>query len=132
MDHIRELLEPVAAKMAAERIDITSLEQIEARLQALNREAPDESDYLKLVELDEQLHDLILRASGNQRMHSIITGFRKTASLIRLRATVSRFQSELCEHQQIIEALKNRDADVVEKAMLRHIQASKENRYRLL
>lgn len=127
MDEIRMLLEPYLAKNAVGRVDISTLESLEKQLTELNRENPNEQDYLKLVEIDEQVHNLILNTADNNRLKSIISNLMKIKSIVTLRATKKRYNEGITEHLTIIKALKAQDAATAEKAMLEHIQNANDN-----
>jgi DNA-binding GntR family transcriptional regulator len=72
---------------------------------------------------DKRFHEIILRASGNRRLVTIVSQLR---DLVRFRgaSTVGRsrdLQAILSEHIVILDALRGRDAAAAAKAMRAHL-----------
>ncbi|KJS87380.1 MAG: hypothetical protein JM58_04435 [Peptococcaceae bacterium BICA1-8] len=132
MDQIRELLEPYVAKIAAETIDVDLLIPLEKQLIDLKSKEPSQQNCLKLLELDGQLHNVIMRFNSNSKINSILNNLRKSFNLIRLKGATSRYQDSINEQMEIIGALKERNGKAAEKAMFKHIEKAKKNRFKII
>lgn len=125
---VRLELESMAARLAAERM---SDEEI-ADLYGLLAEHKDNIDadsglsyYQKAGDLD--FHYRIIQGSKNTRLHQMLCD--ELYHLVRMyryqtSTHASRPARALIEHQRIVEAIANRDAQLAELLMRRHIQTS--------
>lgn len=105
--YVREALEGMAARLAAEHIT-------EAELAELKR----------AVDAREELHMIIVRASRNERLNTLI-GERHFELLRKFRNDFPQMQSggddSYFEHEMLYHALAQRDGDLAETIMRRHI-----------
>jgi DNA-binding GntR family transcriptional regulator len=131
IDQVRLVLEPLAARQAAGRIDGEALDAIEARLEAIGQTDGAEENRLALLEADSELHDLIMRAAGNRCLREIVVSLHNRISSVRLISTASRFRVAIAEHRELIAALRAGDPEASEEAMRRHLRAARVNRDRL-
>lgn len=123
---VREVLEGLAARLAAERMTPEVLGQLEtvyaeqrARLCASDLEGSGDSD------LD--FHRMLWRASGNEALVQTAETFTGQVRLLMssTRAKVpGRHAEALAEHGQLIERLRAGDADGAEAIMKRHVRAA--------
>ena len=123
---IRLLLEPHAARQAAEKM---SDEQIAGLQRLLARMAPDggeqsRSSYDRFAELDAELHERIALAGGNTliadslaRMHSHLHIFR-----LCFRSQIASDAHD--EHAGLVAAIAARDGAAAEEAMRTHLRNS--------
>ena len=84
----------------------------------------DQNDHVKIVASDEAFHDILYRASRNERLVGIIYNLREQFSRFR---SVSihypgRLQNTLEEHRQLVEAIAQRDADIAQRKAREHIE----------
>jgi len=128
---IREALEGMAARLAAQRMSdeaITALQQ----LLVLHERRVQESggrDYFH-QEGDLDFHLRILEGSGNRRLYQLLGGdlyhlirmYRRQSS-----QTHSRPLIALSEHRHICDAISQRDGELAELLMRRHIQGARRN-----
>ena len=114
-------LEPMAAGLAAEKIETSMLSEIEANLQHTE-------DVLKdpdaLVEADIEFHDLVARASGN---HALLLARAPIGEFLfpAYGAVINKLgpgKRLLDAHTQIFNALKVNDADTARDWMTKHIR----------
>jgi len=114
-------LEPMAAGLAATKIDTALLSDIESNLQRTE-------DVLKdpdaLVEADIEFHDLVARASGN---HALLLARAPIGEFLfpAYGAVINKLgpgQRLLDAHTQIFNALKVNDADTARDWMTKHIR----------
>jgi DNA-binding GntR family transcriptional regulator len=125
---IRAALEGLAAELAAERITEEELEELERQLHYVAR-CVEEGDLPGLVEADTRFHELLYRASRNQRLTQIIGNLREQIQRFRTTslATPGRMQETLEEHKKIVEALAQRNAVLARRLAEEHIENA-ENR----
>lgn len=119
----RLLIEPFAARKAAERMDDAAMAELVALAQAMT---PGESrqSYDKFADQDSELHDLVAAGSGNPIIRETLARLHSHLHIFRL-----RFHSEVAteavnEHGALIKALMSRDPDAAEAAMREHIKRS--------
>ena len=120
---IRAALDGLAAGLAAERITEEELELME-RLLVEIAEHIDQRDNQKIVEADEAFHDILYRASRNERLVGIIYNLREQFTRFR---SVSinypgRLQNTLEEHRQLVEAIAQRNAETAQQKAREHIE----------
>ncbi len=119
---IREVLDGLAARLAAQRISDEDLSRLRAltdvMTQALDQERRD-----ALVEANIRFHQIILDASANERLKRL--GRTLTESVRRFSSTAFRsYEREaevLREHAQMMEALERRDPEAAEQAAREHM-----------
>jgi DNA-binding GntR family transcriptional regulator len=117
---LRELVEPYVARKAAANCPEETREQICSMLDslAINPEQP--QDLTERIEFDLKLHDLILRAAGNETIRSIILDMhyrvRRTYSILK------RYKITKEEHCLILEAILNQNEEQAEALMREHIR----------
>jgi DNA-binding GntR family transcriptional regulator len=117
---IRNLLEPLAARLAAGRVPATTLDDLDTRLHALNRDEPSTADYRALFQLDSDIHATICAAAGNQRLREINERLRSLCHGFS-RDTELRFGVMVVEHEQRLAALRVGDANAAEQIMRNHV-----------
>ena len=120
---IRAAVDGLAAGLAAERITEEELEQLE-RLLVEIADHIEQHDNEKIVATDEAFHDILYRASRNERLVGIIYNLREQFTRFR---SVSinypgRLQNTLEEHRQLVEAIAQRDADLAQQKARDHIE----------
>lgn len=124
----RRLIEPWAARVAAERITETNSKAIMDELAACP-EAPPEHSYStskSFSDHDSRFHTLILSFCENRL---IIEAFERThihLHLFRLHYSSASGTHAIEEHNALAQAIASGDADAAEAAMLRHLEASRE------
>jgi DNA-binding GntR family transcriptional regulator len=115
---IRAALEEVAAREAARRLDgdVTALEaEIEAMANA--------PDLLTQVEHDTRFHELIVEASGNQRLIEIWSTLQVEARTTITALATGLSPAEAAElHRPILEALRRRNPKQAGKAIRSHVE----------
>lgn len=120
---IRTSLDILAAGLAAERITEEELEQMERLLVEIG-EYMDKEDIEKIVEVDTKFHDILYRASRNDRLVGIISNLREQFTRFR---TVSiaypgRAKNTLEEHRKLLEAIAQRNVEVAQQLAREHME----------
>jgi DNA-binding GntR family transcriptional regulator len=125
---IREVLEGLAAREAAERI---TLEQLE-RLDQLTRELEAieaSTDVDRIARVGEQFHRIILEAGGNRQLAEHLRQLRDQIQRYRYLTieVVGRGRAAAGEHTALLEALRKRDPAKAEKVARWHIQRARQS-----
>lgn len=121
---IREALESTAARLAAERItqdEVQALEELLDRQRALPLD-----DYVRRAELNDAFHGAVLRAARAPRLVQMVESFRE---FFLQESQLPRYGKRhtgtaLRHHQDIVDALRDRDGKRAEKAVRIHLRHS--------
>ncbi len=124
---VRKALESLAARLAAENIDLEALKEFENfYLNALNEDSAD--GLQRIFNYGVKFHDFILKSAGNQRIEKILKDLRAQFEISRMfflnqnsNVKPSRATQSINEHLGIIEALKKKDGDLAEVRIKEHI-----------
>lgn len=122
---IRAALEGLAASLAAGRASDEELEEMERAV--ANRSVYLEStDLNSLVETDSEFHDILYRASRNQKLITILSNLREQIDRFRAVSLASpgRGREALEEHKNIVEAISVRDPELAMKLGQEHIESA--------
>ena len=122
---LRRMIEPGAARLAAERI---SDDALDALRQAFQEMVDAGDDVERGIEPDLRYHRIILMASGNQMLvplgHTIESGL---AASFRMSSSVhSKRIESLKRHEAVIDAIAAHDGDLAAEAMCYLIDKSQE------
>ncbi|ARJ06976.1 transcriptional regulator [Cnuibacter physcomitrellae] len=123
---VRMLLEPPAAALAASRIGPDQL----AALQSLVDTADDGTDdahyagYRSFAERDAAFHRLIVESAGNDMLTESVVRLRAHTHLYRLYFHHGIAADTAEEHDAVLAALREHDAQAAEAAMAAHIERS--------
>ncbi|PRR73617.1 GntR family transcriptional regulator [Neomoorella humiferrea] len=124
---IRAVLEGLAARLAAERINPMQLKKLNELVSAMEK-ACDEEDYVKLQELHLEFNSIICKAAESPRLHQMIdnlvdyiVGFTKIGYSV-----PGRTRAATREHRELLEALMNGDGEKAEKIARQHIENSRQ------
>lgn len=123
---VRRTLEIMAAQLACERIRPEQLEELERAGNDFQK-LKDTDDYTSLAEADVRFHDIIYGAAGNQRLITILNNLREQMYRYRLEYLKDTGSHERLnnEHQQICEAIRERDKERVSELLGEHIDNQK-------
>ncbi|ACX53173.1 transcriptional regulator, GntR family [Ammonifex degensii KC4] len=125
---VRAALEALAAGLAAERITEEELEALERSLVEL-AEVMETNDLEAIVSLDTRFHEIIYRASRNDRLVQIISNLQDQIHRFRL-TTLSRpgrTRETIEEHKKIVEAISERQAELAAQLAREHIENAESN-----
>ncbi len=119
---IRACLEGHAAALATERMDRATIQKLDDTLR-LYKDSLARRDTLKMTQLNDQLDEIIYRASGSRKLYALIGTFRDFISRYRrvLLTHIDNAAISLSEHVEIVEAMKQGDPEKVEKLMRKHL-----------
>lgn len=120
---VRSRLEPLAARLAAERAtpdDIAALTELLDR----SRVAAERGDLAALSELNSGLHRRVLDMSGNRWLQSMATTMYHHVEWVFLRSAAWRATHSWTEHRRLVAAIGAADPDEAEAAAAEHVAAA--------
>ena len=128
---IRESLESMACRLAAERMSAAEIDELRTVLDTHERDAAFQAGvgYYQ-QEGDYDFHYKIIQGSGNQMLVKLLT--EELYQLVRMyriqySTTPNRPQQAFKEHHGILDAIASGDGELAELLMRRHIAASRRN-----
>ena len=118
---VREALEGLAARLAAEHRTTLDLAQMRSSLKQLEAQA--ENAYMAQVAADLEFHASIANASRNDVLIVTLRGLHDTVARVKVltRKTNLEVQTRL-EHHAILDAIVAQDADAAETAARAHVR----------
>ncbi|MDR9424037.1 MAG: GntR family transcriptional regulator [Marinobacter sp.] len=128
---IREVMEGLAARQAAERMTDKEIRDLQATLdthEKMIEEAKGQAYYQ--AEGDYDFHHRIATGSRNTKLAQMLLGdlyYMVRMYRYRLSTSAGRPHMALGEHRHIVEALARRDGELAEFLMKRHINAARQN-----
>lgn len=116
----REALERQAVRLATEYID-------EEGIKLLKNLLDESEDYVgneRFMEINTEIHNLIVQYSKNKKIRELLGSFREIIYNHRnfSACNMERAQSIYKEHKEIIQAMENRDIELGDKLMRLHIK----------
>ncbi len=125
---IREALEGVAARQAAAHVTDADIAHLRGLLAAHQTQfAADNVDTYRMGRSDDDFHFYIIRCSRNQALiHILCDEYYNLIRLFRLqhRHVQGRAHRAFAEHQRLVDALADRDGELAEILMRRHVAAA--------
>ena len=120
---IREVLEGLAGRLATERVDEAWIDDLD-RLWAEHSRAIEAGDISRHIRLDGEFHQRIREAAGNSRLAEFLDSLQ---GQIRLAMTTTSRRgggaaAAIAEHRDVIDAMRARDGDLVERTLKSHIR----------
>jgi len=121
---VRRLFEPVATAVAAARITVEELGEVERHLAAM-RAAKEDVELLN--QHDAAFHRAVIAATGNQTLASLLEGISSRtirARIWRVMVDDAVADRTIAEHQAIYDALAAGDTALAQAAALMHISTT--------
>ncbi|WP_019516234.1 GntR family transcriptional regulator [Sphingomonas sp. Mn802worker] len=118
----RLLIEPFAARCAAERMGDDALRTVVALASEMKADAGDARE--RFAYQDSELHDLVAAGSGNPILRDALSRLHSHLHIFRLRSHGEVTSEAINEHNTLIDALGAHDGDAAEAAMREHIRRS--------
>ena len=118
----RAVLEGLAVRVTAERIDEVGVERLQEGL-ALHRELLDSGDLLGASDANAELHAALIELSGHSTAQRLIRGLNAQMVRYQYRTILipGRPAASQAEHAAIVEAVVAREPERAEEAMRRHL-----------
>lgn len=127
----RQLLEPWAARRAAELIDDAGRERLHAELAtAVEPTSVDYAGYKSLTAHDNRFHSLIAGLSGSEQVRHAFERTHCHLHIFRLHYDRDTGPEVLVEHRQVMDAITSGDPAAAETAMTHHLTNSMSLRLR--
>lgn len=134
--HVREALEGMAARLAAEHMTAPEIAQLKALVTEHGQQIErDDGNTLFQHVGDLDFHYLIVQGSHNSRLINLLCD--DLYHLVRMYRhqfgmTSQRARPALAEHRYIVDVIAAGDGEMAELMMRRHVRASRENLERML
>lgn len=125
---IKSVIEGLAARLATLKLtdeQINELEKINKEMEEIA--LSENKDYQKFLELNSSFHKVINESCGNDKLIKLILNLRYQTFRYNylFLSLISHLESSVQEHNQIIEAIKKRDEELVEKLVKKHNENAK-------
>ena len=125
---IRSLLEGLCARWACEHITDEQMEEMEENIYLAKFHAQ-KGHLEQLADLDNRFHDILYEACNSKMLEHQLKDFHEYVLRVRKKtlSNVNRGPASNEEHEQIMEAIKAKDADKAEKLANMHMINAYEN-----
>ncbi|MGD9944593.1 MAG: GntR family transcriptional regulator [Burkholderiaceae bacterium] len=129
--YMREVLEGTAARLTAQHASEVEISILEDLCRQYEASLDDES---RLAVSNRQFHDTLYRCSHNRYLVNMLTVLHDALSLLGSTTLGSpeRAAETLKEHEAVVAAIRERDADRAEQALRAHIRAAQKVRMKKL
>lgn len=121
---VRAALEPLAASLAAKNRAASELEQLE-HLFHEERSALEAHDQKAGSLANAEFHLVILRASGNDLLYSIIAPLHSQIQRLFRRTIVDMSELLNHDHEELLDAIRNQDAILAAKIAADHVKGTR-------
>jgi DNA-binding GntR family transcriptional regulator len=125
---IRESLESLAVKKSIGKISIEKLEEVGDGFKKFINKPTNAENCIQYLALDKKFHGLLSQNCGNKKLIELLTNLQEQIHWLR-NISLKRitFAGSVKEHLAIIEALKKNDEELINKALLQHLERAKES-----
>ena len=122
---LRSILEELAAELAAERITNQEIEALEQHLVEIGNYM-NEKNLDKVVQADILFHEILYKASRNDRLVEMIHNLREQTLRFRTlsMSQTGRLAKTWDEHRQLVEAISDRDVERARQIARIHMEES--------
>ncbi|MGM0378780.1 MAG: GntR family transcriptional regulator [Bacillota bacterium] len=130
---VRISIETIAARWAVERMTEKDLEELE-EIYDLMEFFTSKGNAKRIFELNTEFHEKIYSSTKSRFLENILRDFQLFIKSTRLESlkTEGRLDKALKEHKEILNALKDRDADRACKYIRQHIETARKNVNKIL
>lgn len=125
---IRQRIEGLAALWAAEKMTSEELKTLE-NIYNLMEFYTAKEDVDQIAQLNTDFHEVIFKAAKSKYLKNILSNFQayiQWARYVSLKVP-GRLEAALAEHKTILEAFRNKDGVLAEKAIMEHVDNSRKN-----
>lgn len=129
LSEVRAVLEPEAARLAAERATDADRAELEALLEELETDGPH-----ALIDLDERIHRAVYRAAHNDLLEATLEQYYALALRIWAMALdrADELKDAVQEHRALLEAIRDGEAERAAETMRSHVQNFEQAMHRVL
>lgn len=119
--YIRNILEPLAVKLAASFLTDEQIEELEELINKM-RSCVENKDIKSYTRLNNQFHDYLYKNCGNSTLYEIITSLREKSEHSRsiFSRDVSRIDKSFEEHEKCFKYLKLKDSKKAYESFKEH------------
>lgn len=119
---VRRALDALCVELACDRIDEEATQQLKKACEEFER-ATETKDATTIAKADVELHDIIVRATGNQRLIQLINNLSEQMYRYRFEyiKDENRHDNLIDEHRMIYESIVKRDKEGAARAAKIHI-----------
>ncbi|WP_040978525.1 GntR family transcriptional regulator [Oceanobacillus jeddahense] len=119
---VRSTLEPLAARKAAININEKEIEQLLIIMKDM-KEAHENQNYTLYSKINKQLHNQIYESAHQLTLKRLLNNLRAQSVRYQFRLSMMpiRIDSSLSEHIAIVEAVTQKNAELAEEVMFKHI-----------
>lgn len=119
---VRRALDALCVELACDRIDEEATQQLKKACEEFER-ATETKDATTIAKADVELHDIIVRATGNQRLIQLINNLSEQMYRYRFEyiKDENRHDNLIDEHRMIYESIVKRDKESAARAAKIHI-----------
>ncbi|MCR5255588.1 MAG: GntR family transcriptional regulator [Acetatifactor sp.] len=123
---VRQSLDALCVELACDRITAEELENLKRACVGFEL-AVKTKDTKKIAQADVALHDIILKATGNDRLINLVNNLAEQMYRYRFEYIKDATQHDMLveEHRQIYESIVKKDKDAASKAAWTHIENQK-------
>jgi DNA-binding GntR family transcriptional regulator len=121
---LRLVLEGTCARIAAEKITRSELQELEALGRPITFTASNQQSFRRSTELNRRFHLRIAEITGNQELIKILSNILDKITRAQYLEAKKAPMVIGPEHEEVVRAIKGRDPTAAEKAMVTHIQNS--------
>lgn len=125
---IRSLIEGLSAKWATMNITASQIAELE-EIVYLSEFHLSKGHLDQLLELDNRFHELLYDCSNSKILRHVLSDFHHYVQRVRHASlsSIERAQKSISEHREILEAIKLKDFEKVEKLTNEHINNTAKN-----
>lgn len=125
---IRQRIEGLAALWAADRMTSEDLKELE-NIYNLMEFYTEKQDVDQISKLNTEFHEVIFKSANSKYLRNILSNFQAYLQWARYASlkTPGRLQAALAEHKAILEAFRQKDGALAEKAIMEHVDNSRRN-----
>ena len=119
---VRRALDALCAELACKRITEEELVRLGQACDSFEK-AVATGDVNEIAKADVALHDIIVQATGNRRLISLVNNLSEQMYRYRFEyiKEISRHEQLICEHKAILESIRERDKEKASAASRIHI-----------
>lgn len=120
---LRKILESMAVRLLTEKQDPVALDKLEAIVERMRQQAQ-ENDRARILLLDADFHDAIVRGSGHELLGvvwDLVSTKLRRFLLLKRRHTHRTIQDVVISHERILNAIRSGEAQIAVEAVCSHL-----------
>lgn len=121
---VRSALEPLAARLAARRVDAGDVQALRDVL-ARARRATDEREFDVLAACNTEFHQLVVQLSGNDYLALLVAPMARRVQWVFRTSAATRALHSWTEHEELLRAIADGDEEYAEAVARAHVAAAR-------